>query len=333
MRPIFVSPRCAYVVVCGLLLSLAQNAEAKLYRWESEEGKVIYSDQVPPEEAKLKRESLNKAGRVTEVTEAAKSKEQWEVEKRLETLRKEQEKIIAKQKSDDKVLLSTFRSEDDIRAALKLKLLAIDGQQKVAEGNELRLQQQLKTQQREAAKYERKGAEVPKFLLDEIAATDRQIAETRQEIANQIQKKAQISKEFDADIERFAFLTHADVAAEKISDSSAELKAADELGLVGCDSEVQCAKAWELARAFVQKYSSTTINVDNETLIMGSDPFTDQDMSLSVSKIARKAHKTQIFLDIRCYKSSLGAELCAGTKAKEVRTAFRPFIEAGLSAQ
>jgi hypothetical protein len=333
MTPIFVSPRCVCFVVCGFLLGLAQNAEARLYRWENEEGKVIYSDQVPPEEAKQKRESLNKAGRVTEVIEGAKSKEQWELEKRLEALRKEQEKIIAKQKSGDKVLLSTFRSENDIRAALKSKLLAIDGQQKVAEGNELRLQQQLKSQQREAAKYERKGASVPATLLDQIAGTNRQIVEAREEINKQIQKKEQTTKEFEADIARFAFLTHSDVAAEKVSDSSAELKAADELGLVGCDSEAQCAKTWELARAFVQKYSSTAIEVDNDKLIMGSDPHTDQDMSLSVSRIARQGHKTQIFLDIRCYKSSLGNELCSGAKVRDMRTAFRPFIETGLAAQ
>jgi hypothetical protein len=333
MNPIFVSRRYVCFVLCSLLLCLAQNAPARVYRWENEQGEVVYSDRVPPEEAKQKRETLNKAGRVTEVSEGPKSKEQWELEKRLDALRKEQEKIIAKQKSDDKVLTSTFRSVDDMRRMLDGKLAAIDAQQKVAEGNLLRLDQQLQTQQKNAAKFEREGRAVPEFLLQDIASSEQQINRVRAEIEHQIQNKEQVRKAFEADIARFKFLTQSDVAAETISDAAAELKAENELGLVSCERAEQCIKAWQLARAFVQKYSSTPIHVDNDQLILGSDPRTDRDLSLSVSKMARAGHKTQIFLDIRCYKSSLGDELCAGPKVRDIRMGFRPFIEAGLAAQ
>jgi chromosome segregation ATPase len=319
--------QCAYLMASALLLGMVQNGHARLYRWENEQGKVIYSDQVPPEEAKFKKEALSKSAKVTAVIEGAKSKEQWELEKRLEGLRKEQEKIIAKQKSDDKVLLTTYHREDDIRSAQKKALLAIDGQQKLAEGNLLRLEQQLKAHQQEAAKLERRGATVPQDIIDKISETKRQLSEARGEVERLVQKKADVSKEFEANIARYNFLTHSDVAVDKLSAESAELKAADELGLVICVSMDQCARLWQKAREYVQKYSTTPIDVDNDKLIMTGDPRSSEDMSLSVSRMERQGRPTQIFLDIRCHKSSLGEELCASSKVKGIRTAFRPYIE------
>lgn len=328
-----VSRQCAYWIVCGLLFGIVQDAQARLYRWQNEQGEVIYSDQVPPEQAKQKREALNKSGRVTEVIEGAKSKEQWELEERLQALRKEQEAIIAKQKSDDKVLTSTFRSLDDMRRALDGKMAALDLRRRVTESNLQRLQTQLQNQQKNAAKYEREGKSVPKLVLDEIADTERQIAQTRSEIDRQIQNKEQVKKDFEADMARFVFLTQSNEAVEKISDTTAELRAENELGLVSCDNAEQCNLAWQLARDFVKKFSSTPINVDNEQLIMSSDPVNDQDLSLSVSRMVRTGRKTQIFLDIRCQKSSIGQELCVASNVKDIRTAFRPFIESGLRPQ
>lgn len=327
-----VSRRGAYWIVFSLLLGTAHHTQARLYKWENEQGTVIYSDKVPPEEAKHRREALNEKGRVTEVIEEAKSKERWELEARLEALRKEQEKIVAKQRSDDKVLISTFRSLDDLRRMLEGKLSAIEVQKKFAESNLQRLEAQLKIQQKNAAKYEREGKSVPKSVLDEIDDTARQINQSRAEIERQSRKKEQVSEAFEADMARYAYLTQSTDAAEKISNTTAELKAEDELGLFSCDNAEQCNRAWQSARTFVQKYSSTPINVDNDKLIMGSDPVNDQDLSLSVSKMVRAGYKTQIFLDIRCRKSSLGAELCASSSVSDIRRAFRPFIESESTA-
>ncbi|MGR8935096.1 MAG: DUF4124 domain-containing protein [Gammaproteobacteria bacterium] len=332
--PIVVSRRCVYgIVCCCLLLAMADNTQARLYRWENDQGQIIYSDQIPPEDAKHKKEALNKKGRVTEVIEGAKSKEQWELEARLDALRREQEKIIAKQKADDKVLISTFRSLDDMRRMLEGKLSSIEIQKRFAESNLQRLELQLKNQQKSAAKYEREGRVVPKPVLKEIADTERQILQARIEVERHEQKQAQVKKAFEADMARYAYLTQSKEAAEQVSNTTAELKAEDELGLFSCENTEQCDKGWQLARTFVQKFSSTSIDVDNDKLIMGGDPADDRDLSLSVSKMMRTGYKTQIFLDIRCRKSSYGKELCAGSAVSDIRRAFRPFIESGLTAQ
>ena len=83
----------------------------QMYRWVGEDGEIYFSDQVPPEEVVHSRASLSKTARVIEITEEAKTKEQQEQDKRLEELRKEQDKLIAHQIIYDKALL---RNEHEI---------------------------------------------------------------------------------------------------------------------------------------------------------------------------------------------------------------------------
>ncbi|MFZ2403646.1 MAG: DUF4124 domain-containing protein, partial [Methylobacter sp.] len=66
----------SFFLVCFLCLSSQPAIAKKMYRWVNENGETIFSDQVPPEHAQLRRESLNEKGRVVEITEQAKTKEQ-----------------------------------------------------------------------------------------------------------------------------------------------------------------------------------------------------------------------------------------------------------------
>ena len=66
----------------------------KMVRWEDSTGNIFYSDLIPPKHVKHRREILNEDARVIKITEAEKTQEQLELEKRLFALRKEQEKIM-----------------------------------------------------------------------------------------------------------------------------------------------------------------------------------------------------------------------------------------------
>ncbi|MGZ4979785.1 MAG: hypothetical protein ACXV8O_21865, partial [Methylobacter sp.] len=111
-------------------------------------------------------------------------------------------------------------------------------------------------------------------------------------------------------------------------DQTAQTKAADEIGLYACETDALCAKAWTAAHDFIKANATTPIDTDTDKLIMGRAPATDSDLSLSVSKIEDENKKPQLFLDIHCRESSLGTELCASQKVRDIRSAFRPFIEA-----
>ena len=102
-------------------------------------------DQVPPENSKYRRESLNEKGRVVEITEQAKTKEQQAMDNRLNELKKAQEKVIAQQTANDKVLLSTFRNLQDMQASLFAKMQSLDTQRNLAQSNLKRIEIQLET--------------------------------------------------------------------------------------------------------------------------------------------------------------------------------------------
>jgi uncharacterized protein DUF4124 len=316
-----------------ILVTFSQTVSAKMYRWIDTEGKVFYSDQVPPEQVKHKREAINKHGSIIEITEAEKSIEQWELEKRLERLRKEQEKIIAKQRTHDKVLLTTYRTLDDMQMALQGKIAAFDAQRHIFEGNLKQLDKLLQVQQSEAAQHELRGQKAPQQIVDEIKTTEKKIKLKIAEIKMHDEKKKRAKAAFYADIERYKFLRQTDFDSVAASDETAVTKAANELGLFFCESEVQCRHAWDAARLFVKKYSTVQINVDTDKLIMSGDPKSESDISLSVSKMSKINSKPQIFLDIRCRKSSLGKELCSSLPVRQIRKSFNPFIQSILAAQ
>ncbi|MGZ8196486.1 MAG: DUF4124 domain-containing protein, partial [Methylosarcina sp.] len=316
----------------GLLLSQPAYAK-KMYRWIDENGKTHLSDQVPPEHAQYRRESLSNKGRVIDVTEKAKTKEQLALDARLEKLKKAQEKIIAKQKSQDKVLLSTYRNINDMNLAINTKMLALGLEGKVLQNNLNQRQSELERLLKRAAGYERNGEKTPPLLVDQIQSAKSQIEVIKKDLDRQTEKQKNARAEFEADIKRYQYLTQSDVKeAQKLSDQSSEMLAADALGLYQCRDDADCSEAWRMARQFVAKHSTTATDIDSENLIMTREPAKDDDLSLSISKIALEKKKPQIFLDIRCRSSSLGDELCNGQKVADIRSAFRSFIESQLKA-
>jgi hypothetical protein len=317
-------------LVCFLFQCGQPALAKKMYRWINEQGETIFSDQVPPEDSQYRRESLNEKGRVVEITEQAKTKEQLATENRLNELKKAQEKIIAQQASNDKVLLSTFRNLEDMQASLNAKMQSLDTQRNVAQGNLKRVEIQLETQQKKAAELERNGKKVPASLLNEIKQTEAQIQSAYAEINSHIEKKNKAKAEFEADIERFKFLTHRNADTSKTSDKTTDNQAVDQIGLYACETEALCTKAWISAHDFFKMHSTTPIDTDTDKLIMGRAPVNDSDLSLSISKIVDENKKQQLFLDIRCRESSLGTELCASQKIRDIRSAFRLFIETAV---
>lgn len=315
-----------------LILASPQVAAKKMYRWVDENGNVYFSDQVPPDQVQHKRDTLNEKARVLDTVEKAKSAEQLEQQRRLDALRKEQEKIIAKQASNDKVLLTTYRSLDDMTRALDSKLAAMDGEKKMVEGNLQRFEQQLLKQQQQAADHERNAQKVPEKLLADISASKRQIETTKQELERHELEKQKVEKEFQADMARFKFLTQGNVDTKTTQSNLAASNANNELGLYVCQDAEQCVKAWAIAGEFVAKFSTTAQDVETEKLIMRAAPFEDTDISLSVSKLER-GNQQQIFLDIRCKQSNIGKELCASEKAQAIRRGFAPYVQLQLTSQ
>jgi len=320
-------------VFASLLIMSVMPVVAKTYRWIDTEGRIIYSDQVPPQQSKLKREELNKDGRVVNTIKAAKTKAQISLEERLELLRKEQESIVNKKKLHDKVLLSTFRNVDDLRMALVGKLASIDAQKRFAERSLKNSQDNLELARKKAAKAERSGHKVPQSVLKEINSIRESIHYTHGDIAQILTQRKAVQRKFNRDIARFIFLTKSNTNAQQLSDDNVESTTANALGLYNCKDNFICDQAWEIAKQFVILHSTTKINYDTDTLIMSSDPMVASDLSLSVSKLPAKHRETypfSLFLDIRCYRSTIGDELCQSEQVKNIRRSFKSYMESHL---
>ncbi len=322
------------LVIAVLVTMLAGHSglarAKKMYRWIDEQGKVFYSDKIQPKDVRHRREALNESVRVIEVTEKEKTKEQRELDKRLQLLREQQQAIIDKQKAHDKVLLSTFRNVGDMQVALKGQMLALDGKRKVVRGNLERLEQQLLQKQKRAAQYERDGRLVPLKLLEDINESRKQIEKTYVELANQFEKKKKVREDFQRDIKRFIYLVESKKNDQDDGYLSAKNKAASELGLFICDTIKQCDQAWQGAKQFVRKYSTVALDIENDALIMSQKPFKDTDISLSVSRMNEDDGSQQLFLDIRCRQSTLGDQLCRSRKVKDMRYSFNDFIRSTI---
>jgi hypothetical protein len=318
------------LLACFLCLFCSQTVFAKkMYRWIDDHGNTYFSDMVPPEQSKYRRDSLSKTGKVIEVIEKAKTKAQIEQEKRLEALLKQQEKLVINQKLHDKALLSMFHSKEELQTTLNVKLQVLDSQKRILEDGITLLTEQLINQQKQAASFERDAKKVPEKILAEIKSSQEQIKQSHLAINANIDKQNQIQKKYNADIERFELLTQSEKdSAPTITIPN--IKEANELGLFYCENDPQCNKAWEIARTFVNVHSTTSTDIYNDKLISNLPPEEDSDISLSISKIGTNDNDYHLFIDIRCRESSQGKKLCVSQKVKDIRSAFRPFINDAL---
>lgn len=328
ISPYFTTRRAvALILVIGAAAFSGVNA-AQTYRWVDKEGAVHYSDKVPPEQVKLKRDILNKRAIKVDVIPGAKTSEEIAKEQQLKKMREAQEKLLAEQRARDETLLETYRSEDDLVMTMETKLKVVDGRRERVLANVARLRQSLESQQSRAAEFERNGQKVPNSILEGISATQREIDAATRQLEDIGREKTVLKHRFNKELERYRRLT--DRSRGKKQNLRQMAAAAEVEGIFPCQKDWNCAKAWELAKRYVEKNTTTRLIVTTDSLIYTKDPEDSRDVALSVSKLRTSGDEMRFFLNARCRKNSLGDELCASRKVTDIRSGFRPFIEAEM---
>ena len=330
MKFAVLSKKIMLVTLACIVVSPMATAKT-MYRWKDENGKWIFSDQVPPSQIQHEREALDKNAQVIKVIEKPKTKDQIELERRLNELKQQQEKIIAAQKTHDKMLLSSFLDVKTMIASHNSKIQALDSQDKDRRAAIKKLEEDITRQHKEAADLERGNKKVPPEMLSAIEENQKKIAVLNAEIKEIQERKARITKDFAIDKERFIFLTQSKGSPDTTASVPANAdKALNQLGLFTCDTADLCEKAWSVAKNFVKANSTTKLNVETEKLLMTNDPVLATDLSLSVSKMPVEGTKQQIFLDIRCVETVQGKEVCANPKAESLRSQFSEYVRSAL---
>ncbi|NNL99699.1 MAG: hypothetical protein HKO62_03040 [Gammaproteobacteria bacterium] len=195
----------------GALLSLAlllsaPGAQARIKCWTNDEGVRECGNVVPPEYAQQRVEEKNAAGITVGEEEEAKTLEDLAEERRLAAEAAEAERARRAQQAEDRVLLDTFTSVDDLEMARDGQIANIDGQIKITESHISKLRVSLDQQISKAAAMERRGNEPGEGITANIDRLRSQIIENEAFIDAKREEQDRIRSQYAIDIDRYKAL-------------------------------------------------------------------------------------------------------------------------------
>ena len=201
------SAPAALLFIAALLQGLSPVALSRdLYRYYDGEGKMVVDYRVPTEYAGAGYEVLNEDGVVTKVVPRELTEEERQQRNALEIQQAAAEAEQERLRKWDESLLLRYSTIADIEDMRERSLRDLRIRVSILKSNRRSLKQQVENYQSQAADLERSGQEVDverlrtiEELQQEIATTDRAIAEREREIQ-------EVSAGYQADIERFAQL-------------------------------------------------------------------------------------------------------------------------------
>lgn len=159
-------------------------------------------DTVPPEYAQQGHQELSKQGAVKEEQKRVKTTEELEAEAK-QAAKAEEELPKKEQANNDKILLQTFSSVDDIELIRDERLKAIDSSIKLAEKRTDTIKQDLDKRIKSAADAERAGNKPNDALLKDIESLRRQVENNNDYIAGKRKEQEQTTQEYITKIQRF----------------------------------------------------------------------------------------------------------------------------------
>jgi vacuolar-type H+-ATPase subunit I/STV1 len=173
--------------------------------WHNKDGVRECGNMVPPEYAQGGHAELRKSGATREV-ERAKTPEEIAAERERTEQEQAQRQRIAERAAQDRVLLHTFTTDDDLVLTRDGKVAVIESRIKLLESRVADLHKSRRDLQEQAAQEERSGKGMSESLRQDLERVERQIAEHRQFIADQHRERDEIRARFDVDLKRFRAL-------------------------------------------------------------------------------------------------------------------------------
>ncbi|MBK1633282.1 hypothetical protein CKO31_21505 [Thiohalocapsa halophila] len=316
--------RTGRALCCLLLLAAAAPTDAQhLYRWVDDQGNVHYSDVMPPTEVEKGHTQLSPQGMPVRSVPPAKTPEQIRRERELARLRAQQQRMLEQQRADDRVLLNTFHSVDDLIMTRDGNLSDIDTLIQVKKGNIRRQQDWLTKLRAEAADLERKGEPVPDELKERIAGTEHAIEDALAAIVEREQQKQEVRRKFDRDLKRLRQLK--DLPSSNVPEAATATRPPALDNLVECNDQRSCEALWQRALSYVERHATLPIESLGTDLAMTRAPQEREDIALTVSRIWREdGGGASIFLDVQCTSYSPGQEKACETEARSaVLNGFR----------
>ena len=196
-----VSPVVAGVAAFGLLF--AAGAQATMYRYTDENGRLVISNTIPQEATKRGYDILSNNGRVVETIAPAPTAEEIAARE----AEKERQKQLELQQEQDRLLLKRFSHPDQAVRAMHRKIRELEGIIQLKRGNISVISSQLDSEQSRAADMERAGRDIPETTLEKIRRLEAQIRDIEREISAQRQDIGEMKKAYESDIKRLEEIT------------------------------------------------------------------------------------------------------------------------------
>jgi uncharacterized protein (DUF342 family) len=196
-----------YLLVLALPLLLAGTADAqKLYRWVDAEGKVHYTDSLPPEAVDSAREELNQQGMAVNRVERALTDEERAALADERAKQAEMAALQAEKEKMDAVLIGSYPSEVDLQRSYSERFDLLDQSVEAARVGIRSQEKSLTDLLAHAANIEREGRPVPATVASSINAARKQVADQRAFLAKRESERESLQEEFDTVLERYRAL-------------------------------------------------------------------------------------------------------------------------------
>jgi len=195
--------RCRWLIGLTLTLSSQLGIAAELYRWTDDEGKVHYTDRVPPQYVEQGYSIMTEQGLTIHTIKPVSAEPIIPPEQEKTKLSPEQEKR-------DRKLLMNYASEGEITEVRDRKIEELNGLIRFAENNSKQLEKQYRDLTLQASDFEKQGKEVPDAIVEKITITKQKIKTFAQD---NIQRKAEIdaiTRQAERDLKRYHQLTQSD---------------------------------------------------------------------------------------------------------------------------
>ncbi|MEW8584245.1 MAG: DUF4124 domain-containing protein, partial [Candidatus Thiodiazotropha sp.] len=325
-------PRIVILTALLLFLLPLSGLAGKLYKWVDDKGQTHYTQTLPPTDAHRARSHLDERGITVQEVDAAKTEEQLRQEAEQERLRKEQQRLVEKQQAQDRVLLRTFRSEDDILMTRNGQLQAVDTSVRVTQSNIKRLKSTLEDMQNDAAQRELSGRRITKKMLQDIEIKRQALKDAYRSITDREHDKNRIRQSFARDLKRFRELKKLEQSSDPILEARVSFDDALQ-NIYHCENGDNCNGPWQRAKAYLRTHSTTPVKIEGENIVITGEPMNETDISISISRINdRKKGSIVIFMDLQCKIISMQNQICKNSEnIKRIKQGFRTALTEGAS--
>ena len=200
-------PKIVAILIAGIIGLSATSVVAESYRWKDKDGKTHYGAAVPAEYRDQPYDILNNAGMVIERVEDTSVPLEVRAEKKIKKSRAPLISEETRRIQSDKLLVIRYSSEEDILKAQELEISQLGYDKKVINQSYDSATTAIRSQISQAADQQRAGQQISpeaQTTIDQLYARQAKDEKRRAVMAN---RETQIRLRYQAEIERYRFLT------------------------------------------------------------------------------------------------------------------------------